>query len=124
MLIIAEAGVNHNGSVESAKKLIDVAKEAVVTMLVDKVEYQKESMFFLALYFFSSRRDDWISHMKSLGIDARPSIAHQLYKYFDLKNKDFPNSVRVNNDLVSLPIYTRLTEEEVKRIINAIKSFR
>ena len=56
MLIIAEAGVNHNGSVESAKKLIDVAKEAgadyvkfqtftaeaVVTMLADKAEYQKE----------------------------------------------------------------------------------
>ena len=28
VLIIAEAGVNHNGSVELAKKLIDVAVEA------------------------------------------------------------------------------------------------
>lgn len=26
--IIAEAGVNHNGSVEAAKRLIDVAKDA------------------------------------------------------------------------------------------------
>ena len=55
-LIIAEAGVNHNGSLESAKKLIDVAKEAgadyvkfqtfkaetLVTQTADKADYQKE----------------------------------------------------------------------------------
>ena len=29
-IIIAEAGVNHNGSIELAKKLIDVAAEAGV----------------------------------------------------------------------------------------------
>ena len=30
VFIIAEAGVNHNGSLELAKKLIDVAKDAGV----------------------------------------------------------------------------------------------
>jgi len=54
-LIIAEAGVNHNGSVESAKKLIAAAEEAgadyvkfqtfkaetLVTQNADKAEYQK-----------------------------------------------------------------------------------
>ena len=53
--IIAEAGVNHNGSVELAKKLIDVAKDAgaeavkfqtfkaenVVIKNAEKAEYQK-----------------------------------------------------------------------------------
>ena len=29
-LIIAEAGVNHNGSIDLAKKLIDIAKKAVL----------------------------------------------------------------------------------------------
>jgi N,N'-diacetyllegionaminate synthase len=56
-LIIAEAGVNHNGSIDRAKKLVDVAYEAgadfvkfqtfkaktVVTRTADKAEYQKES---------------------------------------------------------------------------------
>ena len=55
-IIIAEAGVNHNGSIELAKKLIDVAVEAgadfvkfqtfkaetLVTQTADKAEYQKE----------------------------------------------------------------------------------
>ena len=56
VMIIAEAGVNHNGSIELAKKLIDVAAEAgadfvkfqtfkaetLVTQTADKAEYQKE----------------------------------------------------------------------------------
>ena len=55
-IIIAEAGVNHNGSIELAEKLIDVAVEAgadfvkfqtfkaetLVTRTADKAEYQKE----------------------------------------------------------------------------------
>ena len=54
--IIAEAGVNHNGSIVRAKKMIDVAAEAgadlvkfqtfkaeaLVTQSADKAEYQKE----------------------------------------------------------------------------------
>ena len=54
-LIIAEAGVNHNGSIDRAKKMIDVAAEAgadfvkfqtfransLVTKQADKAEYQK-----------------------------------------------------------------------------------
>ena len=54
-IIIAEAGVNHNGSIDSAKKLIDIASEAgadyvkfqtfretLVTHNADKAEYQKD----------------------------------------------------------------------------------
>ena len=55
--IIAEAGVNHNGSISTAKKMIDAAAEAgadlvkfqtfktieLVTQSADKAEYQKKS---------------------------------------------------------------------------------
>ena len=58
IFIIAEAGVNHNGSLEMAKKLINVAVEAGVDAVkfqtfkaknlvlkdADKAEYQKENM--------------------------------------------------------------------------------
>lgn len=56
-IIIAEAGVNHNGSVQKAKEMIDVAKDAgadyvkfqtffaknLVTSSAEKAEYQKKS---------------------------------------------------------------------------------
>jgi len=58
VFIIAEAGVNHNGSIEIAKKLIDIAVEAgvdavkfqtfkaknLVSKDAQKAEYQKENM--------------------------------------------------------------------------------
>jgi N,N'-diacetyllegionaminate synthase len=57
MIIIAEAGVNHNGSIELAKKMIDIAVEAgvdyvkfqtfkaekLVTIYAQKADYQKET---------------------------------------------------------------------------------
>ncbi|MBN2669180.1 MAG: N-acetylneuraminate synthase [Bacteroidales bacterium] len=57
VIIIAEAGVNHNGDINQAKKLIDVASEAgadyvkfqtakldsIITKSAQKAEYQKEA---------------------------------------------------------------------------------
>ena len=57
VFIIAEAGVNHNGSIELAKKLIDVASasgadavkfqtfkaEKLVSKNAQKAQYQKET---------------------------------------------------------------------------------
>ena len=57
VLIIAEAGVNHNGSLETAKQLVDVASEAgadmvkfqtfsadrLVTISANKAEYQNQT---------------------------------------------------------------------------------
>lgn len=58
MLIIAEVGVNHNGSLETAKKMVDVAKqcgahivkfqtfkaEQLVTICAEKAAYQSKNM--------------------------------------------------------------------------------
>ena len=55
-LIIAEAGVNHNGSIKTARKMIDIAEEAgvdyvkfqtfkaetLLTTMAEKAEYQKD----------------------------------------------------------------------------------
>ena len=46
VLIIAEAGVNHNGSIDTAKKLIDAAADAGVdyvkfqTFKAEKISYK------------------------------------------------------------------------------------
>ena len=89
-IIIAEAGVNHNGSMESAKKLVDVAADAgadyvkfqtfkadtLVTQSAEKAEYQKiitdksESQFEMIkkLELDKSAHDELIKHCEEKGI--------------------------------------------------------
>jgi N,N'-diacetyllegionaminate synthase len=88
--IIAEAGVNHNGSIDIAKKMIDAATEAgadlvkfqtfkaetLVTQSADKTEYQKnltdkgESQFEMIkkLELDRAAHDELIQHCEEKGI--------------------------------------------------------
>ena len=56
--IIAEAGVNHNGSINLAKKLIDIAVEAKAdavkfqTFLADEIILKKAPKARLRLFFY------------------------------------------------------------------------
>jgi perosamine synthetase len=79
---------------------------------------------FWRFVFFSTHKEDWISHFKKLGIDARPSIAHQLHRYFGFSDQDFPLSIRIDNELISLPIHTKLSEKDVSRVVSAIETFK
>jgi len=91
-LIIAEAGVNHNGSLETAKKLIDVSKEAgadlvkfqtfqteaMLTKLASKADYQKEMV---------KSKGSQFNMLKKLELDR---AAHEeLIQYCELKEVGF-----------------------------------
>ena len=90
--IIAEAGVNHNGSIATAKKMIDVAGEAgidyvkfqtftaegLVTQSADKAEYQKE---------LTDKDETQFEMLKKLELDR---IAHEeLIQYCEQKDIQF-----------------------------------
>lgn len=89
VFIIAEAGVNHNGSLEIAKKLIDVASEAganavkfqtfkadkLVSKKAQKAEYQKET---------TDSAESQYDMIKKLELDERAH--HELITYCKLKN--------------------------------------
>lgn len=89
VFIIAEAGVNHNGSVELAKKLIDVASEAgvdavkfqtfkaenLVSKNAQKAEYQKET---------TDKTESQFEMIKKLELDTDTHI--ELIKYCKTKN--------------------------------------
>lgn len=78
-LIIAEAGVNHNGSLALAKQMVDVAKscgvdivkfqtftpEALVSKYAEKAEYQKET---------TGTADSQLEMLRKLSLD------HEAYK--------------------------------------------
>ena len=89
VFIIAEAGVNHNGSVQLAKKLIDVASEAgvdavkfqtfkaenLVSKSAQKAEYQKET---------TDKSESQFEMIKKLELDTNTHT--ELIKYCKTKN--------------------------------------
>jgi N,N'-diacetyllegionaminate synthase len=90
VFIIAEAGVNHNGDINLAKKLIDVAVEAgvdavkfqtfkasnLVTKNAKKAEYQSENM--------NDGDDSQYNMLKKLELDI--DTHHELISYCNSKN--------------------------------------
>ena len=108
VFIIAEAGVNHNGSMEVAKKLIDVACEAgadavkfqtfkaksLVSKNAQKAEYQKET---------TDAEESQFDMIKKLELDERTH--KELISYCNAKNIMFlstpfdHDSIELLNDL-------------------------
>lgn len=88
-IIIAEAGVNHNGSIEIAKQMIDIAKHAgadiikfqtfkaenLVCKLAEKAEYQKNN---------TSKNESQFEMLKKLELDI---TAHKILMEY-CKKKD------------------------------------
>lgn len=128
-LIVAEAGVNHNGSLDQAKKLIDVAVEAgvdfvkfqtfktdkVVTKNAGRANYQNnntgntESQYDMVkkLELSEDMHRELIAYCKSKGIKF-------LSTGFDLESLDFLNSLNIelfkipSGEITNLPYLKRV----------------
>ena len=95
VFIIAEAGVNHNGSIETAKKLIDVASnvgadavkfqtfkvENLATKNLVKANYQKN---------YTDKKESQFSMLKKLQLT--PEMHIELYQYSKSRNITFLSS--------------------------------
>ncbi|MDC0466399.1 N-acetylneuraminate synthase [Gammaproteobacteria bacterium] len=114
VFIIAEAGVNHNGSIDLAKKLIDVAfnsgadavkfqtfkAEDLVSKNAQKAEYQKKT---------TDRKESQLDMIKKLELDI--SSHQELITYCDSKGIMFLSSAF---DLDSIKILNNLNLEIFK----------
>jgi len=134
VFIIAEAGVNHNGSIELAKKLIDVAVEAgvdavkfqtfktenLVSKSAQKASYQKENM--------NDGENSQFAMLKKLELDVETHT--ELIKYCNSKKIMFLStpfdldSIDLLNEL-ELPIFKipsgEITNLPYLRKIGALK---
>lgn len=79
--IIAEAGLNHNGSLETAKKLIDVA----VSAKVDAVKFQKRTVDILATKETLDAYDDRFPEFGSTYREIREYLEFNYDEYIELK---------------------------------------
>jgi N,N'-diacetyllegionaminate synthase len=94
--IVAEIGVNHNGSIDIAKKLIDAAKDAgadavkiqafkterIVTKYAEKASYQKENT-----------RSEKSQYDMLKKLELKDEQIEELYDYAKIKRIDFLSSV-------------------------------
>ncbi len=80
--VIAEAGLNHNGSVEIAKKLIDVAAIAGV----DAVKFQKRTVDKLAIQSVLDAPDDRFPEFGGTYREIREHLEFTLGQYRELKS--------------------------------------
>jgi dTDP-4-amino-4,6-dideoxygalactose transaminase len=72
-------------------------------------------------------RDNFIHQMGSLGVGCSvhfiPIHTHPYWqKKLGVKHGDFPVAEEVYNNAVSLPIYTKMTDADVQKVINAVKT--
>ena len=66
--------------------------------------------------------------MKDKGIDTlvhypRPVYLQKVYKYLGYKKGSFKKTEKFSSEILSLPIFPEMEEEEIKYVINSILEF-
>ena len=76
----------------------------------------------------SPKRDALRDHLKEKGVGTQihypvPVHLQEAYQDLGLKEGTLPVTERAAKEVLSLPIYPELTENEVQQVIEAVKSF-
>ena len=71
------------------------------------------------------RRNDFISYMKKNEIQTsiHYPIALPFLKPYNLEYSNFPKAYDYQNQIVSLPIFPKMTNDEMKYVVDVINSF-
>jgi N,N'-diacetyllegionaminate synthase len=113
-LIIAEAGVNHNGDIKIAKKLIDIAADAGADLVkfqtfnADNVVTQKATK---ADYQFLTTDDTESQHKMLRGLELTEAMHRELISYCALRNIGFFST---GFDIASIDMLARLGQKLFK----------
>lgn len=139
VFIIAEAGINHNGSIETAKELIDVAKKAgadavkfqtfktenLVSKFAKQAEYQKKNTNKVQSQFEMLKKLelDVNTHNKLIAYSKEKNIMF-LSTPFDLDSIDLLNSLNLpifkiaSGEITNLPYLQKIGSLKKKVILS------
>lgn len=97
--------------IEKRRKIAKIYNEEFKD-LIDKLPTEKEHIY-NSYSFCIKKRDKFILDMNRLAIDCRV--------YYPKPFCNLPNVSRICNEVISIPIYPSLSEEEVKYIVDSVK---
>jgi dTDP-4-amino-4,6-dideoxygalactose transaminase len=71
----------------------------------------------------SKERDDLVNHLRNSGIEVLISWPKPLHKQkaLGLSHFDLPKTEQISAEVISLPMYPELTDEEVQYVIEAVR---
>ena len=108
---------------------IEIAKEYNKKLNCEKPKTEQDRKHIFHLYVIRhKKRDELIEHLKSRGITTKihyPIPIH-LQKGFEFLGNvvgDFPNSEKFSKEILSLPIFPGLTNEEIEKVCREINEF-
>jgi len=118
---------------EKRRKLVEIYKETIEEAnLLNHIKLPVEkSWAYHVYYIFVIRvpqkfRDPLINHLQENGVGAQihyPIPIHKLKAYNHYSNESYPVTERLANEIISLPLFPELTDEEVFYVIEQIKNF-
>jgi len=80
-------------------------------------------MYFRYVLRLEGPGEPLVAWLAERGIEAKRPVYRPLHRYLGLAGEEFPASEWLHEHVVSLPIYPRLGEAEVERVIEGVRSF-
>jgi dTDP-4-amino-4,6-dideoxygalactose transaminase len=94
----------------------------VVGIIPPVVEKGKKHVFHLFVVKCKNRKNILASNQISSGIHYPKALPFlEAYKYKKHKREDFPSAFKLTEEILSLPIYPELSEDQIEMICNLIK---
>jgi dTDP-4-amino-4,6-dideoxygalactose transaminase len=114
-----------NGRRRSIAKRYLAAFEGANNLILPFVPNQHEPVWHLFVIRVPNR-DAFQKHMNDAGIGTLihyPIPPHEQKAYADLASLDLPITTRIHKEVVSLPMGPTMSNEDVKRVIEAVKKY-
>lgn len=99
-----------------------IDNQKVVTPKVDRLEGHVFHIYAIRC----KQRDDLQAYLSQRGIATQihyPKAIHNQEAYKELKNSNLPSANQLENEMLSLPIFPSMTDEEQSYIVNTLNSW-
>lgn len=105
----------------------NTALEGLGDLILPQIPTKKSHVFHLYVVR-TKKRDALLSHLNANGVAAGihypvPIHLHGAYQNLGFKKGDFPVSERLSDEIVSMPIFPELSDEQIQYVADQVKRF-